>query len=1052
MYRYFISLFFVVTLFTGSVLAEEFKVGKPFVQLGHSDDVNAVAITPDGKYIVSGSKDKNIKLWDIKTGKEIRTFTGHTHSIYSITVTSNSKYILSGSGDGTIKLWSIKTGKIIRTFKGNSSPINSVSTNGDYVISGNDHWMLDLWSLKTGKRIKTFKGHRGWIRSVCITSDGKNIVSGSGDKTIKLWDVKTGKIIRTFEGHTDEVSSVAISTGNKYIVSGSTDGTIKIWDVKTGKNIKTFTGYRGITSVAFTSDNKYIVSADDNKSIKVWEISTSKNIKTFKIKTDNIFYTIYSVVVSNDNKYIVSGTSDDIILWDIRTGEKMKTFTSEVEASNPMVSDRDNKYIFARNINNSLKLLDARTGETIEKFEGHSKVVTSVAISPDSKYTLSGGWDEIIKLFDISTGENIKTYKGSNNPITTVAFSMDGDYVLSGGIDNLIRLWDMKTGEIKRTFIGHNGTIESLLATPNGKYILSGSEDNTIKLWDINTGENIKTFKGHKYIVRAMAVTTDSKYLISGAGDNLLKLWDIKTGKNIKTFKGHSDYISSVAITPDNKYILSGSADRTLKLWDIKTGKNIKTYHTHLWMIESIIITKDAKHAYLGSSEGTVKYWDIKTGKELVTFVSFTDGEWLSITPEGYFNASKNGAKHLNILTGPMQVSSIDQYYETFYRPDIVASVMSGKVDKYAKSQIQLSDVKPAPQVVIIDTKTSVKKEELKVTLKITPSSGGIGQIRLYLDGVLIKTDGDRGLKKKGSKKSVLKTFSIKVPKGKHTLKAIVYNQANTMASRENTLAVVSTYNPIVKPNIYAVVIGINEYKNPTIALKYAVADAELFAKTIKKRTKGLYGDVKVELLTTKKQTSKENITKTLKKMENMSPNDLFIFFVASHGMIEDAKYHMITSNVGSLSTRGIKREAISQESLRDMIANIPTTKKVIILDTCNSGALGKTLEVALLTRGLTETTAMKVLSRAVGSTIISASSSSQEALEGYKGHGLLTYVLTDGLNGKADSDRDGYIKTREIANFVEDTVPEIAEREFKRAQYPFVSPLGQGFPLVKVK
>ena len=368
------------------------------------------------------------------------------------------------------------------------------------------------------------------------------------------------------------------------------------------------------------------------------------------------------------------------------------------------------------------------------------------------------------------------------------------------------------------------------------------------------------------------------------------------------------------------------------------------------------------------------------------------------------------------------------------------------------KPTLKLSDVKPAPRVAIIDTKTSIKKEELKVTLRITPSSGGIGQIRLYLDGVLIKTDGDRGLKKKSSKKSVLKTYTIKLPKGKHTLKAIVYNEANTMASREETLAVVSTFNPIVKPNIYAVVVGINEYKNPSIALKYAVADAELFANTIKKRTKGLYGNVKVELLTTKEHTSKENITKTLKELENISPNDLFIFFVASHGMIEDAMYHMITSNVGALSTRGIKMEAISQNSLRDMIANIPTTKKFIILDTCNSGALGQAIEVALLTRGLTETTAMKVLSRAVGSTIISASSSSQEALEGYKGHGLLTYVLTDGLNGKADSDSDGYIKTLEIANFVEDRVPEIAEKEFNRAQYPFVSPLGQGFPLVKVK
>jgi len=308
------------------------------------------------------------------------------------------------------------------------------------------------------------------------------------------------------------------------------------------------------------------------------------------------------------------------------------------------------------------------------------------------------------------------------------------------------------------------------------------------------------------------------------------------------------------------------------------------------------------------------------------------------------------------------------------------------------------------------------------------------------------------GYKKKENKDIVRKTFTIKLAKGKHIVKAIVYNEANTMASIEDTLSVLSTYSTIVKPNIHAVVIGIDNYKNPAISLKYAVADAKLFAKTIKDNTQDLYGNVNMTLLIDNKQTTKSNITKTLKSLENISPNDLFIFFVASHGMIEDAKYHMITSNVGALSSRGIKKEAISQNTLRDLLANIPTTKKFIVLDTCNSGALGHSLEVALLTRGLTETTAMKVLSRAVGSTIISASSSAQEALEGYKGHGLLTYVLTDGLKGKADIDSDGYVKTLEIANFVEDNVPRIAEKEFNRAQYPYISPLGQGFPLIKVK
>lgn len=513
----------------------------------------------------------------------------------------------------------------------------------------------------------------------------------------------------------------------------------------------------------------------------------------------------------------------------------------------------------------------------------------------------------------------------------------------------------------------------------------------------------------------------------------------------------------SITRNKDNE-IITSSYGNSIIVFDVKNNKNtIDTVLTLDQNYDQFLFLNSSRNKFLvlnnETQEGLFIGYSNKNGLKILAklFYDIENEEYIIFTKEGYYMGNADKMLKNIYPKHAIENSSMNQYYEQFYRPDIIAKVLNGDAPQNI-DRLELSNVKAAPEVTIVNTNQLINKENLKVTLKIKENYGGIGQIRLYLDGVLVKTDGDRGLKRIQDNKIVFKSYSIKLPKGKHKLKAIVYNKKNTMASHEDILTVTSTYNPIIKPNVYAVVIGVNEYKNPSIALKYAVADAKLFAKTVKERAKGLYGDVKVKLLVSKVQTSKENISKTLHALENISPNDLFIFFIASHGIIEDAKYYMITSNVGALSIRGIKKEAISQDTLRDMIANIPTTKKFIILDTCYSGALGKAMEKALLTRGLTKTTAIKVLSRAVGSTIISASSSSQEALEGYKGHGLLTYVLTNGLKGKADSDNDGYVKTLEIANFVEDRVPEIADKEFHRAQYPFVSPLGQGFPLVKLK
>ena len=173
---------------------------------------------------------------------------------------------------------------------------------------------------------------------------------------------------------------------------------------------------------------------------------------------------------------------------------------------------------------------------------------------------------------------------------------------------------------------------------------------------------------------------------------------------------------------------------------------------------------------------------------------------------------------------------------------------------------------------------------------------------------------------------------------------------------------------------------------------------------------------------------------------------------MASHGTVDDGEYFLITSNVGSTRTEKLKTDALPQGMLKELIANIPSTKKLIIIDTCNAGALGEAIQVAMLTRGMSEDTAMKILSRAVGSTILSASTSLQEAVEGYQGHGLFTYVLVEGLKGKADKGKTGYVKTTELADYVDNEVPVLAEKVFKKAQYPTISISGQAFPIGKTK
>ncbi|KAJ2935963.1 hypothetical protein H1R20_g1129, partial [Candolleomyces eurysporus] len=183
---------------------------------GHSLTVNAVAISPDNKRVVSGSFDGTLRIWDLETGKQ---------------------RIVSGSSDETIRIWDAATrAQVGEPLRGHESSVWSVaiSPDGKRIVSGSDDHTIRIWDLETGAQVgEPLRGHTYEVYSVAISPDGKHIVSSSSDRTIRIWDLETGaQVGEPLRGHTNNVESVAISPDGKRIVSGAMDGTIRIWSAE----------------------------------------------------------------------------------------------------------------------------------------------------------------------------------------------------------------------------------------------------------------------------------------------------------------------------------------------------------------------------------------------------------------------------------------------------------------------------------------------------------------------------------------------------------------------------------------------------------------------------------------------------------------------------------------------------------------------------------------------------------------------------------------------------------------------------------------------------
>ena len=261
--------------------------------------------------------------------------------------------------------------------------------------------------------------------------------------------------------------------------------------------------------------------------------------------------------------------------------------------------------------------------------------------------------------------------------------------------------------------------------------------------WNIRLMEKAFRVRFHSVVF-----SSDGEYALSGSSDKTVKLWDVAGGIEIRTFTGHSSQVNSVAITPDGRYAMSGSSDETLKLWEVSSGREIRTFRGHIGSVTSVAFGPDGKFVLSGGSDA-FHQWDISTGNEIAQFVSFTDGEWVVITPEGYYNSSENGDKHLNVRLGN-NVYGVDQYREAFYRPDLVKIAIAGGS---LKDYRNIASIKQPPRVSIVNTTERTNKGEETITVKLVDIGGGIGDIRLYLNGSAVILDQRQGRKGGGEER-----------------------------------------------------------------------------------------------------------------------------------------------------------------------------------------------------------------------------------------------------------------------------------------------------------
>ena len=526
---------------------------------GASAQIQSVAVSPDGKWVVAGGDGGLIQLWDM-AAKPIRQFEGHKQTVASVAFSPDSRFLLSGSVDGTVRLWDVNTGKELRRFPGHEGGVTCVDFSPDsrYVLSSGNDAMVRLWDLETGQELRCFAGHTAPVTSVAFSPDGRLVLSGSIDKTMRLWDAETGQQLRSFS-HPSGVNRVAFSPDGRRVLSGSgerigntdVDGCVRLWDVASGQELGRFEGHRtAIESVAFSPDGRQAVTASWDNTVRLLKLPEPPSLPITEVRS----FAVQSGWLIFGDSRLMAGTPC------------------------PPVSGI-----------RRLRLWDVNTGQEVRRFEGSCEA-SVLAFSPDGRLALSGS---------LTRG---KTVDGS-------------------AADYSIRLWDVATGKEVRRFLGHTASLMGVAFTPDGRQVLSASYDSTLRLWDVQTGRQLRVFQGHAAAIMSMALSADGRLAISGGSDKTVRLWDVATGRELRRLEGHTKTIMGVAISPDGRRVLSGSGDNTIRLWDVESGRQVRLFSGHpLRGVRRLLTRRPARPVGFAMDEQTTRLWDVATGHELGRF------------------------------------------------------------------------------------------------------------------------------------------------------------------------------------------------------------------------------------------------------------------------------------------------------------------------------------------------------------------------------------------------------------------------------------------------
>jgi WD40 repeat protein len=593
----------------GTARLWDVATGTELRRLTHGNEVTAASFSPDGRTVVTASGDKTARLWDAATGEELQRLS-HDGWVLAASFSPDGRTVVTASGDKTARLWDAATGKELqRLAHGNGVRAASFSPDGRSIVTGSDDWSARVWDAAAGKELQRLRHGNGVsVVGASFSPDGRTVVTASQDGNARLWDAESGKQLHNLPDMNigpiaDAVAS--FSPDGRMLVTASRQSSAHLWDAAAGKELRRLAHDGFVEAASFSPDGRTVLTASQDVgkhgTTRLWDAATGKRLRQLPYDSP-----VIAASFSPDGHSVVTASQDGAArLWDVAGASWCSRLPSKALVNAASFSPDGRAAITAGQNDNCARLWDAESGKQRQLFP-HEAAVLMASLSPDGRTVLTASADKTARVWDVATGKEIQRLTHPDQ-VFAASFSPDGRTVLTASGDKTVRLWDVASGQQLQR-LPYEAVVWGGAFSPDGRTIVTASADNTARLWDAVSAKELHRLT-HDNIVHAASFSPDGRTVVTASVDHTARLWDVAAGKELQRLV-HEDGVWTAGFSPDGRTVVTASTDKTVRLWGVASGKELQRL-PYESVARAASFSPDGRRIVTASFDSTVRLWDV---------------------------------------------------------------------------------------------------------------------------------------------------------------------------------------------------------------------------------------------------------------------------------------------------------------------------------------------------------------------------------------------------------------------------------------------------------